>query len=191
MHPTIYQEFEHIFSERKVSGSVLEIGAVPSNSSLLRMTALKDAREKTGINLDGPYEYEDIKILQGNSNSMDCFESGSFDAVISNATLEHDKYFWKTIEEIKRVSKSGAIIAIGVPGYLYLPGSVSYRDKVANVDIDKVDNATLTFRVHDAPGDYYRFSPQTLEDVFFEGMINVDIRAIMLPPRLIGVGIKP
>ena len=191
MHPTIYQEFEHIFAERKVSGSVLEIGAVPSNASLLRMNALKGAKEKIGINLDGPYEYEDMKILKGNANCLDCFETGSFDAVISNATLEHDKFFWKTIEEIKRVSKSGAVIAIGVPGYLYLPGEVAYTDKISNIALDKVENATITFRVHDAPGDYYRFSPQTMRDVFFKGMNDVEIKAVMLPPRLIGVAIKP
>ena len=50
-----------------------------------------------------------------------------FDAVVCNAMLEHDKHFWKTIEEIHRVSRPGAIIAIGVPGYLHLPGDYGNR----------------------------------------------------------------
>ena len=166
MHPNVYRLFEDIFSKRTVTGSVLEIGAVPSKATLLGMQSLSGAREKIGINLDGPYDYEGISILKGNGNSMKCFESNKFDAVICNATLEHDKYFWKTLDEIRRVSKSGAIIAIGIPGYLHLPGSVSYTDKAAEINIENIEDATLTFRVHNAPGDYYRFSPQALTDVF-------------------------
>jgi hypothetical protein len=50
--------------------------------------------------------------------------------------------------------------------------------------------ATITFQIHDAPGDYYRFSPQAFKEVFFEGMNDVEVRSIMLPPRIIGVGTK-
>jgi len=191
MHPRVYQEFEEIFSRRNVTGSVLEIGAVPSNSSLLCMQSFRTAKEKIGINLDGPHEFGDIKILKGDSNSMDCFESDRFDAVVCNATLEHDKYFWKTIAEIKRVSRPGAVIAIGVPGYLYLPGEVSYKDDESEIEIDQVANATVTFRVHNAPGDYYRFSLQAITEVFLEGLNDIELKAVMLPPRLIGVGIMP
>jgi hypothetical protein len=31
--------------------------------------------------------------------------------------LEHDKYFWKTVTEIRRVTRRGGVIVIGVPGY--------------------------------------------------------------------------
>lgn len=48
---------------------------------------------------------------------MDCFEDQKFDAVLCNAVLEHDKYFWKTIAEIKRVTKPDGLIVIGTPGY--------------------------------------------------------------------------
>jgi hypothetical protein len=48
---------------------------------------------------------------------MSRFADGEFAAVLSNATLEQDPYFWKTVGEIHRVTSSGGFIAIGVPGY--------------------------------------------------------------------------
>src|SRR6185295_6646393 len=117
MHPRIYQEFERIFESRQIHGSVLEVGAVPSDESLLCMKALDRATEKIGINLDEASEYKGFKILQGNANSMGCFPNDRFDVVVCNAVLEHDKYFWKSLSEMKRVAKPGALIVIGVPGY--------------------------------------------------------------------------
>ena len=92
-------------SERPIRGSVLEVGAVPSDSSLLCMKSLQHASSKIGINLDSPHNYQDFKIVRGNANSMDCFQDNLFDAVLCNATLEHDKYFWKTLQEIRRGTK--------------------------------------------------------------------------------------
>ena len=74
MHPRVYQEFEKICSERDIRGSVLEVGAIPSNMSLLCMNSLESAAEKVGINLNGPHEFKDFKIHEGNANSMNCFE---------------------------------------------------------------------------------------------------------------------
>ena len=199
MHPRVYKEFEKICSEKKISGSILEVGAIPSNQSLLCMRSLEKATEKIGINLDGPYEFMDFKILKGNANSMDFFDNEQFDAVLCNAMLEHDKHFWKTMAEIKRVSKTGALIVIGAPGYIYFRSErlkLIFRKipLIRKLGLNQYFNlfftATITFQIHGAPGDYYRFSPQTFKDVFFEGMKNVEVRSIMLPPRIIGFGIK-
>jgi SAM-dependent methyltransferase len=199
MHPKIFQEFEKIFATREITGSVLEIGAVPSDGSLLCMKSLRNAREKIGINLDGPFEFKDFRIIKGNANRMNCFEDNSFDAVISNATLEHDKYFWLSIEEIKRVTRPGGLIVIGVPGFRPL-GAEKIRDAIKRIRLFRkprssslmhaLFTATITFRVHAAPGDYYRFSPQALLEVFFEGMSDVELRSVMVPPIIIGSGIK-
>lgn len=199
MHQKIYQEFETICAARNISGSVLEVGALPSNMSLLAMKSLGKATEKIGINLDGPYEFSDFKILKGNGNCMDCFEDEKFDAVLCNATLEHDKYFWKTLAEINRVTKLGGLVVIGVPGY-----GVTRMDKLQSVAkgwpilrslrhkhyLDIFFSSTVTFQIHDHPGDYYRFSQQAVREVFFEGMDNVEIRSVMQPPRIIGFGTK-
>ena len=200
MHPRVYQEFERILSERPVRGSVLEVGAVPSDSSLLCMEPLQQASAKIGINLDGPYDYKDIKIVQGNANSMDCFQDNQFDAVVCNATLEHDKYFWKTLQEIKRVTKPGGLIVIGVPGYAKTRINKIkaiwsriplFRRLQSHQYLGVLFNSTVTFDIHNWPGDYYRFSPQAVREVFLEGLDQIEVRTIMLPPRLIGVGIKP
>jgi ubiquinone/menaquinone biosynthesis C-methylase UbiE len=148
------------------------------------MKSLVKAKEKIGINLDGPYEFRDFKIVKGNGNSMECFEDDRFDLVLSNATIEHDKFFWKTISEIRRVTKPGGLIVIGAPGYTTLVRQLSKRS-IFNV----LCNVTTTYRVH-GRGDYYRFSPQSFSEVFFEGMKDVDVRTVMLPPRIIGAGRK-
>jgi SAM-dependent methyltransferase len=182
MHPRVYREFKQIVSRRAVTGPVLEVGAVPSEHSLLCLPSLQDASEKIGINLDGPYEYKDFKILKGNSNSMECFDNNRFSMVLCNALLEHDKFFWKTIAEIKRVTKPGGLIVIGTPGYTYLRAEKlkSVLKKIPGVrklqSADRLDalfRATITFEVHNFPGDYYRFSEQAFKDVFFDGMSDV------------------
>jgi SAM-dependent methyltransferase len=199
MHPRVYQEFEHICSEKEVCGSVLEVGAIPSDESLLSMKALKNSTEKIGINLIHSGKFMDFTVLKGNANRMESFESDRFDVVLCNAVLEHDKYFWQTIREIKRVTKPGGLIVIGTPGYTFLKAEVlkTVLGKVPlarrlglNQYINMFFTATITFQIHDAPGDYYRFSPQAFKEVFFEGMNDVEVRSIMLPPRIIGVGTK-
>jgi SAM-dependent methyltransferase len=195
MHQSIYREFERICSRRIARGLVLEVGAVPRDASLLNMESLRGATGKIGINLKGPHEYKDFSIVRGNANSMTCFQDGQFDTVLCNAMLEHDRFFWKTVSEIRRVTRPGGLIVIGVPGYREFRaleciesflGRISWVEKHANF----LCTLTFTFRIHDAPGDYYRFSPQAFREVFFEGMKDVEIRSVMFPPRLIGSAIK-
>jgi SAM-dependent methyltransferase len=199
MHRRIFQEFERICSERTIRGSVLEVGAVPSDESLLGMKSLEQATEKIGIDLNSVSEHKDFKIIQGNSNSME-FDDNRFDAVLCNAVLEHDKYFWKTVEEIKRVTKAGGLIVVGVPGYTKLSidklMGAGYRiplfRRLANHEkLNALFTGTVTFKIHNWPGDYYRFSPQAVQEVILEGLEQTDVRTLMLPPRVIGVGIKP
>ncbi len=209
-----FQEFERICARYQVSGSVLEVGAVPSKNSLLRMKSLCHAVEKIGINLQGPYEFEGFRILQGNANDMRLFPDSRFDVVLCNATLEHDKYFWKTVGEIKRVAKSGGLIVIGTPGYGQHLGHVlasSLIDNLKKISTERVLRlwqhgviptlrrmeflrpllwGTLTYRIHDAPGDYYRFSVQAFREVILEGLDGIEVRTIMLPPIIVGAGIK-
>jgi SAM-dependent methyltransferase len=200
MHPRVYQEFERICAGRSILGSVLEVGAVPSDQTLLCMKSLEQASEKIGIDLDGPHEYKGIKILKGNANAMDCFPNERFDTVVCNATLEHDKYFWKTLAEIKRVAKPGALVVIGVPGYAkfgvekfsaLLARSPILRRLQSHPYLNMFFTGTVTFQIHNWPGDYYRFSPQAVREVFFEGLQDVEVRSIMAPPRLFGIGLKP
>ena len=199
MHPRIYQEFEQLCSGMKIDGSVLEVGAMPSKKTLLCMDAMAGAKEKVGINMDGPHEFMGFKILKGNANRMDMFEDGRFDLVLCNALFEHDKFFWKTLAEIKRITRPGGTIILGTPGYTWY-GPEKIKKRLRRLPLLRTLNrhqslnalfcSTITFEIHDAPGDYYRFSPQAFREVFFDDLDNVDIRTIMLPPRIIGVGTK-
>lgn len=199
MHPRVYREFEQICSERDVGDTVLEIGAIPSDLSLLNMRTLRDVKEKIGINLDGPYRYKDFCIIKGNANAMG-FGDSRFDTVVCNAVLEHDKFFWRTLSEIKRVTKRGGLVVVGAPGYTgsgiergirFLLMSIPIVRRFIRLYADFLIDSTVTYYTHNEPGDYYRFSPQTFVEVFFEGMYKVDVRPIMLPPRIIGCGVKP
>jgi len=50
---------------------------------------------------------------------------------------------------------------------------------------------TLTIDLHNAPADYYSFSPQAFREVFFKGLREVEVYPVLLPPIIIGSGIKP
>lgn len=165
------------------------------------MGALGNAQERIGINLDGPYEFQGVQILKGNANSMTVFTDNQFDAVLCNATLEHDAQFWKTVEEIRRVTKPGGLIVIGVPGYKR-HNFARWQEAIGRLPIirrfaaasgwyDLLIRSTPVLHVHAAPGDYYRFSSQAIREVFLNGLDDIAVHEFMTPPRLIGVGRKP
>ncbi|SRR5258706_7843806 len=200
MHPKIYQKFEQICLAHNITGRVLEIGAVPTKDSLLCMKSLQNAREKIGVNIDGPYKHLDFTILKSNANKM-AFDDDQFDVTLCNGVLEHDRFFWKTVYEIRRVTRPGGLIAIGTPGYGQLL-SLSFLGKSNIVvralrklrwfaSVPALFRSTLTLEIHNAPGDFYRFSPQAFQYVLFEEMENVEIQSIMMPPVIIGIGTKP
>ena len=201
MHKTIYQAFSDISQDWNTSGAVLEIGAMPSKKSLLNMPALSGASEKVGLNLDGPHDFADFHIVKGDVNNMDCFEDDRFDLVLCNAVLEHNPYFWQAIEEIKRVTRPGGLIVIGTPGYTSTRSDRWFTGFFRNIPLVRklrhnrylnlFFTTTFTYKVHFGPGDYYRFSPDTYRDVFMAGLEEVSITSLMLPPRIIGCGIKP
>lgn len=201
MLPRVYREFERICARRGAQGGrVLEIGAVPAPESLLCMPWLSDAREKLGVNLDGPYRYRDFNIVQANANKLDFIEDDHFDVVLCNAVLEHDKFFWKTVAEMKRVARPGGLIVVGAPGYtrfelerlrgvirrLPLGARILHRESLLWLTF-----STLTIGLHHAPGDYYRFSVQSFAEVVCEDLVDVEVQAVVVPPIIIGAGVKP
>jgi len=198
MHPSIFAEFERICRARGAGGDVLEIGAVASDESLLCLPALRGARSKVGVDLDGPHAHADFQVLAVDANDMRCFPDASFDTVLTNSVLEHDRYFWRTLAEIERVARPGALIVIGVPGFakldlerlasraarLPLVGSLLRRRLPAALA------STVTLQVHDFPADYYRFSPRAARDVFLERLDAPEVRTLLIPPRVIAIGVK-
>jgi SAM-dependent methyltransferase len=145
-------------------------------NSLLRAPQLARA-ERYCLNLVDMPSRDGITSVKGNANRLDAFEDGWFDLVMSNATLEHDKHFWLSLAEMKRVLRPGGLLIIGVPGYVKDPAREQGK-------------STLTYRVH-YKFDYYRFSEQAVREVFFDAMDDVVVTAIMTPPRIVGHGWKP
>jgi len=200
VHPTVYRAFEHVCARAAIDGPVLEVGAVPGDDCLLQMACLRRLPGRVGINLQGA-DCGSYRIVEGNANEMSTFADGQFAAVLSNATLEHDPCFWKTLAEIRRVTSRGGFIAIGVPGYVGMglqavapPRSVFGwllrafgRGRYAEV----IGASTVTLGVHDFPGDYYRFSERAVREVLMEGLTNVETSVVMTPPRIIAWGRKP
>ena len=155
----------------------LEVGGVMGADSLLRFPELAGA-ERYCLNLVEMPSADGITAVTGNANDMrDAFEDDMFDLIVSSATLEHDKRFWLTVSEMKRVLRPGGLLIISVPGYVKDPE----RDQ---------GRATHTYRVHYS-FDYYRFSEQAVREVFFEGMRRVRVKPLMFPPRIFGHGYKP
>lgn len=198
MHPRVYREFERVLRERGAGGVVLDVGAIADRDGLLRLPALAGAKERIGINLDGPHEWEGGQIVRGNANHMDCFEDDRFDTVLCNAMLEHDPSFWLTLAEIRRVARPGALVVLGVPGYREVALEKGFnllrrlplvRGLPRTTFFNGFFTSTLTFKVHDMPGDYYRFGMQACREVLFAGMKDVEVRSVMLPPRFIGAGV--
>ena len=197
MHPSVFKVFEEICSTRTILGSVLEIGATPDDSTLLNLPSLITASEKIGINKAGMSQFKDFTILEGDANDMNFFPDEHFDAVLCNAVFEHDRFFWKTLAEIRRVVRVGGLVVIGAPGYQELPMEKKFRrwfNKLSRFsnppDGWPIQFSTLTFFIHNFPGDYYRFSEQAFREVFFEDMTDVTICSVLVPPRIIGKGIR-
>ena len=202
MHPDVFSLFDRLCATRRCGGDVLEIGAVASDETLLCLPALAGAKRRVGVNIDGPWRHRDFDIVRGNANalaSLPGFDDDSFDTVLCNAVLEHDPFFWRTLAEMKRVTRPGGVIGIGVPGYTKLPlertasrlaRALGWLGVPAALRAP-LGAATLTLQIHNYPGDYYRFSPQAVAEVFLDGLIDTELHTLMLPPRVIGFGVKP
>ena len=177
MHARVQQTFHAIVHDSRMQPRrALEVGGVMGPDSLLRFPELEGA-ERYCLNLVTMASRAGITAVAGDANDMHAFEDETFDLVMSNATLEHDKHFWLSLAEMHRVLAPGGLLIIGAPGYTRDPE----RDH---------GKSTHTYRVH-YRFDYYRFSDQAFRDVFFDGMEDVAVQAILGPPRLIGLGFKP
>jgi SAM-dependent methyltransferase len=172
------QQFHNVIRRSGVRPKkALEVGGLMGQDSLLRFPEL-DGAERFCLNLVELPSEDGITAVAGNANDMrGVFADEAFDLVLCCSTLEHDKHFWLSVAEMKRVMRPGGLLVIGVPGYV----KDEERDR---------GRSTLTYRVH-YTFDYYRFSEQAVREVFFSDMERVKVKAYMTPPRLLGHGYKP
>jgi len=89
----------------------------------------------------------------------------TFDIVISTEMLEHDPAFWLSMREMGRVLKTGGHLIITARGN--------------------------GFPLHEHPGDYWRFMPESFRLLFDLAGCNVElIKEDPQMPGVFGVGIK-
>ena len=101
----------------------------------------------TGIDMQ-PGDNVDI-VLNGH-DLVKHFGRNKFDVVCSFDTFEHDDMFWRTVDQMKKVLRSGGYLVLGVPGR-FAP-------------------------LHEYPSDYWRWMKPGFE-TFFEGMEDVYVEA--------------
>src|SRR5918999_836159 len=135
MSPKVKRRFHAIIRRTGIKPKrALEVGGLMGKDSLLRFPELAGA-ERYCLNLvDLPSE-DGITAVKGNANDMRQFQDDWFDLVVCCSTLEHDKRFWLSVAEMKRVLAPGGLLIIGVPGYV----KDEERDQ---------GRSTLTYRVH-------------------------------------------
>jgi hypothetical protein len=116
------------------------------------------------------------------------FADGAIRTVIWNSVLTHDKYFWRTLDEIKRVLAPGGLFIVVAP--CFSKGAPQAGIKTFGQKGNPVPDVTITYRIHATP-DYWRLSPQALREVVFEGFTAKMVRVMLMPPRVFGAAKKP
>lgn len=162
MSPKVFDSFAQIIAEHfadRQPRAALEVGA--GKKTLLSVPAFSASR-RVALNqlkfTNPSAELLECERVVGNSNDMSYFADGEFDCVMSCSVLEHDKYFWRSIREIRRILAPGGLFVVGVPIYRTLPTDWW--------------NTTLTFRRHGLAydADFYRFSEQSVREVLLESL---------------------
>jgi SAM-dependent methyltransferase len=107
--------------------------------------------------------------------------------------MEHVDEPLVVMAEIKRVTKPGGLIVIGMPGFRRVAFE-KVQGKLKKILPRFLHNPLLTFTIvyqrHDEPVDNWRPSLRCVREVFMKGLENVEVWSVMMPPRLIGVGFK-
>jgi SAM-dependent methyltransferase len=186
MDPFMHQLFQKLAEKHKLQPPFLEIGAAPGANSIISAPYFVDKTPRVAINLNDFGQSDGITFIKANSNDLSQhFRDGEFNTVISNAVLEHDRYFWKSVAEMHRVLAPGGFLVVAAPGFI--------RRKQLEADIawpDDMKFATVTFDVHASP-DYWRFSKQAFKNVICDGLELIELRSVMSIPRVIAVARKP
>jgi len=190
MHPRVNSTYQKLAEKYEMKGPFLEVGAGHAENAILAGDYFQSKPDRFATNLaemelvDEP-DTDKIRFIRCNANDMrDAFADGQFGTVLCNAMIEHDKYFWRSLDEIKRVLAPGGILAIGAPGY------VPRKQLKEGINNDKLNKATITMDVHSAP-DYWRFSRMAFKEVICEGLELLEMSVVLRIPVIVAVARKP
>lgn len=192
MTKRVLNEYRRIFrSLRPLPRAALEVGALPTHRGLLSCEELRHVPRKIGINIRESGSYAGVPVIVNDARRL-AFKDRSFDLVVCSSTLEHVPEFWTVCEEMKRVLAPGGLLIVNTPGFTKTRSGDALQRLAFKLHLpDVISRATLTFRMHEEPHDYYRFSAYTFWQVILRGLVNVKVWTIMTPPRIFGMGRRP
>lgn len=121
----------------KRPGKILEIGSLDINGGVREF--FSDAEVYTGIDMQKGKGVD--KVMEAHDITKH-FPPESFDAILCLEMLEHDKAFWKTLENINILLKRDGILIISTP--------------------------TFGFPLHRFPKDYFRFGEDAYKKIIFK-----------------------
>jgi hypothetical protein len=184
----IVAEFSRMAANHRAAGPYLEIGAGPGGGTVLGGSYFSGA-ERHAVGAGPATEANGVTYYQGDPNDMRAlFGDGYFGTVLWNGALAHDRFFWLTLGEIRRVLAPGGLMMLVVPGFS--KGGEPARFKVVGAKGNPIPDTTVTYRVH-TPQDYWRISPQAMRQVVLESFEALEVKTAMMPPRIFAVGRKP
>jgi SAM-dependent methyltransferase len=109
MHQSSYNKMTELLKQFVAPGKkVLDVGATKT------MWNYGEAVKENG-NVYKTLDWGANADYEVNSYDWNHIPKQEFDVVISGQALEHDKYFWKTLENIKSILKSGDLVIIILP----------------------------------------------------------------------------
>lgn len=189
MHPKVNDRFQKLAEKYELQGAFLEIGVTDRDSAILSGDYFAGRPERFATNLTEKEILEAdetaIHLVRCNSNNMaGVFDDGHFNTILSNNVIENDKYFWRSLDEMKRILAPGGILVIGAPAYV--PSNTLKRD-IENMPLHKT---TVTMDVQPGP-DYWRFSRLAFGEVLCEGLEILEITVTGRVPMMIAVARKP
>ena len=137
---------KHLHPDKIQNKRIIDIGSCDFNGSIRPLLESYSPSEYLGIDMiEGPA----VDRIINADELVSAYGENSFDVVVCLETIEHSRYWKKTISNIKQILKPGGYLALTAPapGYPY----------------------------HGHPTDFWRYTPDDFRSIFqdFE-IINVE-----------------
>ena len=132
MHDSSFKLMQKFRRYVPKGATILDVGGADVNGTYKPIFA--DCNYKT---LD--WEKADYNVKGYNWNSIP-----KFDFIISGQMLEHDGYFWRTLENIKKITRKGVIIIVPSKGHYHAHPIDCYRFMP---DCDKIFAELLSMKL--------------------------------------------
>lgn len=132
MHPDIRKAFDGPIGALPAPGRVPEVGQRADEAALIDLPVLADARERVAFGLEAGGMPPDVTVLRGNANDLSAPGPEKLDLVPCNSMLEHEPRFRLSLAEMRRVTRRGGHMILGVPGYSAMRGPLrGWRGRLA------------------------------------------------------------